>query len=291
MTRQTPLWLQTGSYAASLDRRLVGAIWPTAAVSGCAVTVSAGTMNMNIAAGTVVAPAANNTGSVLCYSDAVEVVTSPTAPGAGSNRYDVVVCQPRGNDLDGGSNNDFVFSVVSGTASASPTVPATPAGAVALAQVLVIGASASLSAANLIDRRPFAWTPDNEPWQGVGGMNAGTIATTETFIGNVLVPYLSYPHRLRWVVTENFGVFATAATVDCHVRYNTTGAAALVTDTLARQYRMTFTGQFSCTLMGNIDRLTGGTTQISVFALCSAGSIGVTNDPTLAQLEVSAVAI
>lgn len=159
MTRYTPLWEQAGSYAASVDRRLIGTIWPTAYVSGCLVTVAAGTMNMNIAAGAVVAPASNNTGSVLCYSDAVEVVTSPTAPGSGTNRYDVVVCQPRGNDLDGGSNNDFIFSVVSGTASASPTVPATPAGAVAIAQVLVIGASAALSSANLTDLRPVLAAP------------------------------------------------------------------------------------------------------------------------------------
>jgi hypothetical protein len=116
-------------------------------------------MNMNIAPGGVVVPTPNNTGSVLCYSDAVEVVTSPTAPASGTNRYDVVVCQARGNDLDGGSNNDFLFQVVSGVASASPAVPAIPAGAVAIARVLVIGGSASLSSANLVDLRvatPYA---------------------------------------------------------------------------------------------------------------------------------------
>jgi len=154
MTRNTPLWEQAGSYGAALDRRLIGTLWPNPAVYGCAVSVPGGSMNMNITPGAVVAPTVNSTGSVLCYSDAIEVVTSPTAPGAGLNRYDLVVCQPRGNDLDGGTNNDFIFQVISGTAAASPAIPAVPAGAVALAQILVVGGSASLSAGNLSDRRP-----------------------------------------------------------------------------------------------------------------------------------------
>ena len=30
MTRYTPQWFQAGSYAASVDRRLIGALWPSA---------------------------------------------------------------------------------------------------------------------------------------------------------------------------------------------------------------------------------------------------------------------
>src|SRR5262252_4546785 len=120
MTRYTPLWEQAGSYAAAVDRRLLGALWPAAAVTGCAVTVSSG-MTVNVAAGQVSVPTANSTGSVLCSSDAVEPVTLAAAPGAGTNRYDVVICQARGNDLDGGANNDFIFTTVTGTAAASPT--------------------------------------------------------------------------------------------------------------------------------------------------------------------------
>ena len=154
MTRQTPLWLQAGSYPAAYDRRLLGALWPTAAVQGCAVSASSA-MNLNVAPGTVVAPTANNTGSVLCYSDAVEVVTATAAPASGQSRIDLVICQPRGNDLDGGANNDFVFLVVAGTAATtgSQVAPAVPAGAVALAQIAVAGGTASISAANITDRR------------------------------------------------------------------------------------------------------------------------------------------
>ena len=154
MTFNKPLWLQAGSYPGAYDRRLIGAIWPTAAVQGCAVSASSA-MNMNIAPGTVVAPTANNTGSVLCYSDAVEVVTATAAPASGQSRIDLVVCQPRGNDLDGGTKNDCVLAVVAGVAATpgSQVAPAVPVGAVALAQVAIAGGSAAIVAGNITDRR------------------------------------------------------------------------------------------------------------------------------------------
>ena len=153
MTRYAPQWLQAGSYAGSQDRRLISAIWPAPASSGCAVT-AATVMTVNIAAGQVAVPSQNNTGSTLCTSDAVEQVTLTAAPASGTNRIDVVTCHPRGNDLDGGSNNDFLFDFVTGTAAATPTVPATPAGQVALAQIYVAGGSASVTAGNITDVRP-----------------------------------------------------------------------------------------------------------------------------------------
>jgi hypothetical protein len=152
VTRYTPLWEQAGLYAASVDRRLIAAEWPAAAVLGCAVSTSSG-MTVNIAAGSVAVPTANNTGTVLCVSDAVEQVTLSAAPASGSNRYDVIICQARANDIDGGANNDFLFSVVTGVAAASPSVPATPNNAVALANIYVPGASASVTAGNITDVR------------------------------------------------------------------------------------------------------------------------------------------
>ena len=154
MTRYTPNWLQQGSYSAAMDRRSLAAIWPGPASAGCAVTVSSG-MTVNVAAGQVAVPTQNSTGTSLCSSDAVEPVTLAAAPASGQNRYDLVICQPRGNDLDGGANNDFIFTTVTGTAAATPTVPATPAGTVALARIYVPGGSASVTAGNITDVRPF----------------------------------------------------------------------------------------------------------------------------------------
>jgi hypothetical protein len=155
MTRYTPLWEQQGSYAAGADRRLFAALWPSGAVTGCAVTPAAG-MTVNIAAGYCSVPSQNATGSTVCYSDAVEQVTLTAAPASGTNRIDLITCHPRANDLDGGANNDFIFDYVTGTVAASPVAPAVPAGQLALAQIYVPGASASIAAANVTDVRPGA---------------------------------------------------------------------------------------------------------------------------------------
>jgi len=110
-------------------------------------------MVVNVAAGQIAVPTGNNTGSMLCSSDAVEAVTVSAAP-VGNNRIDLIVCQARGADVDGGANNDFVFAVVTGTAAASPVAPAVPANAVALAQIYVGSGVASIIAANITDIRP-----------------------------------------------------------------------------------------------------------------------------------------
>jgi hypothetical protein len=162
MTRYTPQWLQQGVYAAGVDRRLIGALWPSSASVGAAVTVASG-MGVNVAAGQIAVPAGNGTGSVLCSSDAVEVVTLASAPTSPNNRIDLVICQARGNDLDAGSNNDFIFTTVTGTPATTPTVPAVPANAAAIAQVYVPGNSAAIVAGNITDVRPALLNATAEP--------------------------------------------------------------------------------------------------------------------------------
>jgi hypothetical protein len=154
MTRYAPLWLQSGSYAAGVDRRLVAALWPAARADGMAVSSAGAGMGLNVAAGSCAIPAANGTGAVLCASDGVEVVTLEPAPPSGTNRIDLVICQSRGADLDGGANNDFVFAYTKGTEAASPVAPATPPGALALAQVRVNGGAATIAAGDITDVRP-----------------------------------------------------------------------------------------------------------------------------------------
>lgn len=169
MTRFTPLWLQSGSYAASVDRRLIGALYPNPAVNGMAVT-AAGGMAINIAAGQAAVPSPNQTGTVLCTSDNIEQVTLTQAPGTGAgNRIDLITVHPRGTDYDGDpTNNDFIMDFVTGVVAASPVAPAVPNGQLALAQVYVGGGVAAIVAGNITDRRPVqglavqpAWPPNH----------------------------------------------------------------------------------------------------------------------------------
>jgi hypothetical protein len=161
VTRYAPQWLQSGSYAASLDRRLIGALWPSPASSGCAVTAVGTGMDLHVDPGQVAVPSANGTGTVLCTSDAVETLSGTSgiapAPPVGTDRVDLIVCQPRSADLDGTSTQeDFIFAVVRGADGPPPgAAPMAPAGTVELAQVHVVGGSASLAPANVYDRRPF----------------------------------------------------------------------------------------------------------------------------------------
>jgi hypothetical protein len=220
MTRYTPNWLQQGSYLAAQDRRLLAALWPGAASNGCAVSVASG-MTVNIAPGTVAVPTQNNTGTSVCVSDATEQVTLTAAPGSGTNRYDLIICRPRGNDLDGGSNNDFIFDYVTGTPAASPTTPPVPAGTVCLAYIYIPGASASIAAGNITDIRPGALAAG--PTQFISAMPAaspGTIAPSggATYtIGNLTLPA---PAMVRMMVQAQIAAGATtynAADLYCWV--------------------------------------------------------------------------
>jgi len=161
MTRYTPLWEQQGQYAASQDRKLLAAIFagntpnnPGDYTGGMRVTVASG-MTVNIAPGQAVVHAASEyRGSILMVSDAVEQVTLAPAPPSGQSRIDGIVAQARGNDLDGGSNNDFIMTVIQGTPAASnPPYPTVPSQAALLAWVNVPGAAVNLVAGNIYEAR------------------------------------------------------------------------------------------------------------------------------------------
>jgi hypothetical protein len=118
-------------------------------------------MMLEITPGSVAVPTANNTGTVLCHSDAVETLTLDPAPPSGQDRQDLVICQARGADLDGGTDNDFIFAFVTGVPYSSGTydpsrIPATPPGAVALAQVGLVGGTATVVGMPITDLRPGA---------------------------------------------------------------------------------------------------------------------------------------
>ena len=176
MTRYAPLYNQSLSYPAQLDRQLLGSLWPAGGADGGAVTAVADTMNVSIAPGSAGVPLQPGQGTALSHWDAAEVVTIPPAPPAGQTRQDLIVAQVRDTAIDGGPSNDFIFTVVAGTPAAlraetreeegdeaeaeqQAVAPAVPANALALATVTVPGAAANLNAATITDRR----------WSLIGG--------------------------------------------------------------------------------------------------------------------------
>jgi hypothetical protein len=154
MTRYAPHWIQAGSYSAAVDRRLIGAIWPSGGVLGMAVTPSSA-LTLSVAPGAAAVPTPNNTGSTLCTSDFTELVGPlAAAPASGTNRIDLIIVRPRANDIDGGTNNDWIFDFVTGVPAASPVAPAAPSGTLAIAQIAVAGGTAAIVAANITNLRP-----------------------------------------------------------------------------------------------------------------------------------------
>ena len=224
MTRYPPQWLQQGTYAASVDRRLLGFAYPAPFVRGGAVTVATG-MGVNVAAGQAMIPTGNATGSTLCSWDATELTTLAAAPASGSNRYDLIVVQARGNDLDGGTNNDFIVTNITGTAAATPAIPATPANANLLAHVYVAGGSAAVVAGNITDRRFLGyWRGSRTGAWSTGGGNALGMDNFADGRGNTQ-PY-------QWGLTVN------AFTVPWPGLYYA-GAIASYTSTAAQQFAVT----------------------------------------------------
>lgn len=156
MTRYMPLWLQQGTYPASVDRRLAKAIWPRDTVYGFELTRLPGTMSVIIGPGWMAKDVAS--GAVLCASDANETVPFVPAPGTGQSMLQVVYARPRGTDIDGGPDNDWVFGVAAGTPAVggAPPPPTIPPNSLALYAVTVPGGVTSLDSAavTVSDQRP-----------------------------------------------------------------------------------------------------------------------------------------
>jgi hypothetical protein len=164
MTRQQPLWQQAGSYAAVQDRVLLQTVWNALAPAGPGygvqsindfpVSLVANTMNVQIGPGTGALNLQAGNGAVVIRSDANEIVTLPAAPPSGQTRWDIIIATARDNAVDGGPNNDFIFTSVQGTPAASnAVVPALPVNSMLLAQVQVNGAIANLNGAAIGDNR------------------------------------------------------------------------------------------------------------------------------------------
>ena len=151
MARLPPHWIQAGNYSAQIDRRLMGALWPTGAVRGMSASVQASTMNVLVQWGQATVPDHRAVGaSFLCSSDGTETV--PIPPADAQDRIDLVVVRPR-DSVYGGADNDWIYDVIGGTPGASPVVPAVPDSTAPVFQIRIVGGSAFLTAANLVDRR------------------------------------------------------------------------------------------------------------------------------------------
>lgn len=155
--RTPPSWLQNGSHPAENDRLTMQALFATTGIIGASslqVTQSATPgMSVQIASGwaAIVGTTQSNMGVYTSYNDASTTAAIATAS-AVNPRIDLV-CLTVSDSYYSGSTNAVAVNVVTGTPAASPTVPATPANSIALAQVAVGTSVTSIVNANITDLR------------------------------------------------------------------------------------------------------------------------------------------
>lgn len=185
MTLESPLWLQnlpSPYYPASADRRLITAIWSPGVLAPTGLRVSQRTAGANIsvdvASGScvVAGSAASGQGSYLCASTAVENVALAAVPASGQKRIDLIVATVADSSVVG-ADDEWTIAAVTGTpTTGTPAAPTVPASSLALAEVLVVGGAATVTDAQITDRRVLSGTPTD----------AGSTTVAPSFEGQLM---------------------------------------------------------------------------------------------------------
>lgn len=167
MTQLNPNWVQALTYSARLDRQVIKAIWTEGVLSGMQVSQRASggpAMFVDVAVGTAVIYGDDQTdqGAYLATITVLETVAIAAAPGSNS-RKDLVYLRINDPNAGGPAGSNSAIGVVTGTASASPVVPALPTSAIPLAVVSVATGQVQVVDANILSARIPAYGKDANP--------------------------------------------------------------------------------------------------------------------------------
>jgi hypothetical protein len=221
MALVTPTWLQNGTYTARLDR-----IFSTVMFTEGVMRPGAGQLlvtqrgagannSVDIAAGyaCITGDDAAGQGNYLVYNDGVVNLAATAAPVANS-RIDLV-CVRINDPAEGGPAGDnATFVYVTGVAAASPTPPATPTSAIALARVLRTVGDTSVVTANITDVRPQSLTFFSNTLTNAGdllsfdGANLVRIA-----LGSTGLPLVAGATSVGYAQVGTAGIADTAVTL------------------------------------------------------------------------------
>ena len=190
MTIEAALWMQNVDYPARLDRALIAAMYDEGVLDLTMFAVSerdaGANFTVDVAAGNAIVAGDDepNQGNYYAASTAVQNVTVTAAPGSNS-RIDLVVLQINDQNAGGASTNNVTVEVVAGTVASSPTAPATPDSAIALATIGPITSStASITDSLITDVRLVAGRrckPGTLEWHADGVVPNGWLESGQTY--------------------------------------------------------------------------------------------------------------
>lgn len=190
MTIEAALWMQNVDYPARLDRALIAAMYDEGVLdlTMFKVTERGAGANFTVDIGTGQAVVAGddepNQGNYYLASTSVENRTVTAGPGADS-RIDLVVLRINDQNAGGPTTNDVTIEVIAGLPAASPTAPATPDSALALATIgPITNATASITDSLITDVRLIAGRkckPGTLEWHADGVVPNGWLESGLTY--------------------------------------------------------------------------------------------------------------
>ena len=183
-------------YGAADYRMMAAAIFPGAgvlAVGDWAITSQSSAI-LNIAAGTacVAGTSATEQHSYICRNPTVKTI-QPPGPPATNNRYDLICLTAHDGQVLGDHVYEWQVQCISGTQSASPSLPALPADSISLAGILRKPGQANILPADITDLRALATLPTQPKstvyWKSESTANSANFSTTE--VKDATVPNLT----------------------------------------------------------------------------------------------------
>jgi hypothetical protein len=196
-------------------------------------------MSVDVAIGQAVVDGDDQTdqGSYFVHVTAVENVVIGAPPGSNS-RIDLVVLRIQDPNAGGPAGDNAIIDVIQGIAGASPSVPATPASCLPLAQVLVTNGDTSVVDAAITDLRVQSQAQQIKIGTQLESMTAAaraTLAGADLYDGRAVIEsdtgkaYVYSTSLATWVDISSASLYRNFTTVTV---VNTTTETAVATQSI-----------------------------------------------------------
>jgi hypothetical protein len=303
--RTPPSWLQNGSHPAENDRlTITGTIWFGAGVVDYAdmrvTTTATPSMAVLVSTGScIVAGSQTSTqGNYIGFNDA-STTLSIAAANPSLARIDRVCVVVQDAYYGGTSNNQIIFSVVTGTPASSPVAPTAPDNSLTLATILVAAGATVINSGAITDTRTYATFTDTQTRPSTTAATALTVNSIASQTGPAIRVNNSAGSQVFGVSAAGVVTFPDGSTQNTSSVYNPnlivnaqTGLTYTLNATDAQKF-VTFTNAAAQTVTvasnatqnlpvgTQIQIAQLGTGQVSIVGATSPNPVTILSDPGL----------